>query len=77
MLVTLSFFADQKHRKDVVEALLHGKLSVNKGMYFENEVAQELVSKGHGLYFASFNEGRNLYEVDFLLRDGRRCNLSK
>lgn len=45
-----------------------GKLSVNKGMFFENMVAQELVMNNHDLVFSIFNveKDRRLREVDFI-----------
>lgn len=49
--------------------LMMGKLSVNKGMFFENMVAQELTANGYNLIFGVFNveKDNRLREVDFLL----------
>lgn len=52
----------------VYRELMMGKLSVNKGMFFENMVAQELVMNNHDLVFSIFNveKDRRLREVDFI-----------
>jgi predicted AAA+ superfamily ATPase len=48
---------------------MDGELSVNKGMLFENMVAQELVNRGCDLWFTEFSKkgSKRKYEVDFIL----------
>lgn len=46
-------------------------------MFFENIIAQTLVSNGHKLYFyTSYNEEkhRNDIEIDFLLTTGNKAS---
>ncbi len=54
--------------------VLSGRLSINRGMFFENVVAQELVARGYELQFSKFKvAGRtNLQEVDFIIADGKK-----
>ena len=40
--------------------------------FFENAVSQVLVASGHNLYFHTFKEGKNRYEVDFLIQHQNR-----
>ena len=70
LLVSHTFDESPLEKEDLYRMLLLGRLSVNEGMFFENAVAQELVSKGHKLYFYThYNEEkhRNDIEIDFLL----------
>ena len=60
---------------DVYLSLLEDRLHVNEGMFAENMVAQMLRAGGHELFFHSFyerEENNNRYEIDFLIRDGKR-----
>lgn len=56
------------------ESLFKDKLSINKGMFFENAVAEALVSSGHELRFHEFYDGAssNLKEVDFIISHGTK-----
>lgn len=69
LLFSLAFRNDMKGLSEAFGLLLDGKLSVNKGMLFENMVAQELVSKGYDLWFTEFEkkDSKRKYEVDFIL----------
>lgn len=52
---------------EIYKELILNRLSINKGMFFENSVAQQLRASGHKLIFNRFEkEGKN-YEIDFLL----------
>lgn len=68
LLVSLSTGSTEEDYS-VYRELMMGKLSVNKGMFFENMVAQEFASKGYDLVFNLFNvkEDNRLREVDFIL----------
>lgn len=49
------------------------KFGINEGMFFENSVAQQLMSSGHRLFFSEFyrkGDDRHLYEVDFIITKG-------
>ena len=70
-----SHIFDENINNDIntYSAIIHDKLSVNKGMLFENAIAQMLVSKGHKLYFYthySEEKHRNDIEIDFILSSG-------
>lgn len=49
------------------------RFGINEGMFFENSVAQQLVSSGHRLFFSEFHrkgDYKHLYEVDFIVPKG-------
>ena len=52
----------------LLRGVLYDKLSVNEGMFFENFVAQTLVSRGYELLFYALSALK--VEVDFLFRNG-------
>ena len=52
----------------VLRGILYDKLGINEGMFFENYVAQALVSAGHELLFHS--KANPKMEIDFLIRRG-------
>lgn len=75
LLTTMAISNGIATERDLLMALLEDKLHVNEGMFAENAVAQVLRSNGHDLYFHSFynrEENNNRYEIDFLVRDGRK-----
>lgn len=60
---------------EIYKSLLFNKLSINKGMFAENVVAQMLVSKGYDLFFYINNDNvnrENNMEVDFLISNGNK-----
>ena len=70
LLISHSFNENEIAEEDLYRQLLLGRLSVNEGMFFENAVAQELVAKGHKLFFYThYNDEkhRNDIEIDFLI----------
>ncbi|NLL95412.1 MAG: ATP-binding protein [Thermoplasmatales archaeon] len=74
LLITLAFDVGAVDESVFVN-LAKSKLGINEGMLFENMVAQALVSSGHRLYFHEFyrnGNGKNLYEVDFVLVKGNK-----
>ena len=60
------------NRNQLYRDLLKGKINVDRGMFFENMIAQELVMTGHGLSYAKFEHEASspLQEVDFVIADG-------
>ena len=52
----------------LLRGVLYDRLGVNEGMFFENYVAQALVSGGYDLLFYARSKPR--VEVDFLIRNG-------
>jgi len=64
--------------KNIYASILADKLSVNKGMLYENLIAQMLVASGHKLYFYtrySEEKHRNDIEIDFLIISGDKTNV--
>jgi len=74
LLITASFDSNVGDRDEVYKDILRNKMRINRGMFFENMVAQELVSAGHGLVFGKFffEGSTNMQEVDFIVADGRK-----
>ena len=75
----LSHIFDENIKNDIniYTAILHDNLSINKGMFFENAIAQMLTANGHKLYFYthfSKEKHRNDIEVDFIISTGSRVN---
>lgn len=78
LLVSLAFSENEIVEKEVYKSILHDKLSINKGMLFENVVAQMLRCKGNELYFYTHFSSelhRNDIEIDFLLSNKNLTNL--
>lgn len=61
-------------REELYDAVLNNRQSMNKGMFFENMVAQELRMLDKGLVFTKFytNESKRIQEVDFLVANGKK-----
>lgn len=77
LLLTHTFDENNDEQTNYHKELLSNKLSINKGMFFENIIAQTLVSNGHKLYFYTrYNEEkhRNDIEIDFLLTTGNKTS---
>lgn len=75
LLVSHAFDENEKNNINIYSAILKDQLSINKGMLFENIVAQMLVANGNKLYFYThYNEEkhRNDIEIDFLLSSGNK-----
>ena len=73
LLMTASFDSNVGDREEIYKGLLNNKMSMNKGMFFENMIAQTLVSTGHELVFSRFSSesSSNMNEVDFIIADGK------
>ncbi len=77
LLISQTFDENKDKQVNYHKEILQDKLSINKGMFFENIVAQMLVANGHKLYFyTSYNEEkhRNDIEIDFLLTNGSKVS---
>lgn len=78
LLVSHAFDENELVESSLYRQILHDKLSINKGMLYENVIAQQLVSNGHRLFFYNhYNPTlhRNDMEVDFLLTNQSKTNL--
>ena len=70
LLVSLAFSENEISDTNLYKQLMDGKLSINKGMLYENMISQMLAAKGKKLYFYtrySKEKHRNDIEIDFLL----------
>ncbi len=70
LLVSLAFSENEATSSDLYRRIMSGKLSLNKGMLYENVIAQMLTAKGKKLYFYthySVEKHRNDIEMDFLV----------
>ena len=77
LLLTHTFDENNEEQTNYHKELLSDKLSINKCMFFENVIAQMLVSNGHKLYFYTrYNEEkhRSDIEIDFLLTTGNKVS---
>lgn len=75
LLVSHAFSENDISDGELYREILHGKLSLNEGMLYENAIAQMLVAAGHKLFFYThYNETkhRNDIEIDFLLSNQSR-----
>lgn len=72
-LLMTSAFSSNDAKSEVYEMILKHNLGGNKGMLFENVVAQELVATGRSLAFSKRRSENNTYglEVDFIITDGK------
>lgn len=77
LLLTHTFDENSEEQTNYHKELLSDRLSINKGMFFENVIAQMLVANGHKLYFYtrySEEKHRNDIEIDFLLTTGNKAS---
>jgi len=75
LLVSHAFDENELLEADVYNQILNNKLSLNKGMLFENAIAQMLTANGHKLYFYthySEDKHRNDIEIDFLISNNSK-----
>ena len=72
-LLMAAAFMSNNAKDEAYRMVLDNKLSSNRGMMFENAVAQELAAHGHTLAFSKRRSEANTYglEVDFILADGK------
>ena len=77
LLVSLAFAENEITEQKVYKNIMDGKLSLNKGMLYENVIAQMIVAKGKKLYFYtrySDEKHRNDIEIDYLLSNDSSTN---
>lgn len=77
LLVAHAFDENPKNDINIYSAILNDNLSVNKGMFYENIIAQMLVASGNKLYFYSHYsplKHRNDIKVDFILSSGSKIH---
>ena len=77
LLLSHTFSEKEIVNDELYKQLLNDKLSINKGMLFENLIAQMLTARGYDLYFYTHyspEKHRNDIEIDFLLSNGSKTN---
>ena len=81
LLVSLAINESEEAEHDIYNSILNDRMHLNEGMFMENIVAQTLRSNGHRLFFHVFykenedgTEKKNRYEVDFLVRHGKKID---
>ena len=70
LLFSMAFDENTINSENLYMQIMGDKLSINKGMLYENVIAQMLVANGHKLFFYSHynsDKHRNDIEVDFIL----------
>ena len=75
LLLSHAFDENELLEEDVYNQILNDKLSLNKGMLFENAIAQMLTANGHKLYFYTHHSEenhRNDIEIDFLISNNSK-----
>lgn len=73
LLVSHAFDENQLLEDEVYKQILNDKLEINKGMLYENLIAQMLIANGHRLfYYTEYNpdKHRNDIEIDFMFSSG-------
>ena len=78
LLVSHAFDESELEDRALYRQILHGRLSLNEGMLYENAIAQQLVANGHRLFFYNHYNAqlhRNDMEVDFLLSNQSKTNM--
>jgi len=77
LLFSLAFNENEITSENLYKQILDGKLSINKGMLYENVIAQMLRSQGKKLYFYThYSKERHIndIEIDFLLSNESKTN---
>ena len=78
LLISHAFSENEIVSKNLYQSIMNGNVSLNKGMIYENVVAQMLVSLGKKLYFYSHYSStlhRNDMEIDFLISNDSKTNV--
>jgi len=75
LLISHTFSEIETQENNIYKQILHDNLSINEGMFFENIIAQGLVSNGYDLYFFtkySTEKHRNEMEIDFIISNNSK-----
>lgn len=77
LLVSHAFSENEISSNQLYKNIIDGRLSLNKGMIYENAISQMLVSSGRKLFFYThYNEQikRNDIEIDFMISNESKTN---
>lgn len=75
LLFSHTFDENELLEDDIYKQILAGKLEINESMFYENVIAQMLVSNGHKLYFYTHynkEKKRNDIEIDFIISNNSK-----
>ncbi len=75
LLVSHAFSENELTQNEIYREILSGKLNINKGMLYENAIAQMLTANGHRLFFYTHYDPirkRNDIEIDFVLSNNSK-----
>jgi hypothetical protein len=78
LLISNTFNENEISSNQLYKSIMNDKLSVNKGMFYENVISQMIVSSGRKLYFYTHYSNemhRNDIEVDFLISNESKTNI--
>ncbi len=78
LLVSHTFSENEIASNKLYNQIINNKLSINKGMFYENVIAQMIVSTGKKLYYYShysLEKHRNDIEIDFLISNDSKTNI--
>ncbi|MBP5706373.1 MAG: DUF4143 domain-containing protein, partial [Spirochaetales bacterium] len=78
LLVSHAFDENTLIEQEIYKKILSDQLSINKGMLFENIIAQMLTAEGHRLFFyTQYNneKHRNDIEIDFMITNKDKTNI--
>ncbi len=78
LLVSHAFSENEIASNKLYNQIINNKLSINKGMFYENVIAQMIVSTGKKLYYYShysLEKHRNDIEIDFLISNDSKTNI--
>lgn len=77
LLVSLAFSENELTEQQLYLQIMRERLALNKGMLYENAIAQMITAAGRKLYFYtrySREKHRNDIEIDFLLSNESKTN---
>lgn len=77
LLVSLAFSENEIIERNLYRQIMDDRLSINKGMLYENAIAQMITARGRKLYFYTrynASKHRNDIEIDFLLSNDSKLN---
>lgn len=78
LLFSLAFSENEIVSANLYRSIMQGKLALNKGMIYENMIAQMINAQGRKLFFyTKYNESkhRNDIEIDFMLSNESRTSM--
>ncbi|MCR4660926.1 MAG: ATP-binding protein [Clostridia bacterium] len=78
LLISHTFNENEISSNQLYNSIMNDKLSINKGMFYENVISQMIVALGKKLYFYthySIERHKNDIEIDFLISNESKTNI--